>query len=278
MATDYQRLVFALAALENRVANMVRQGTVKEVAGDKMIVTYDKQQGEDVDSPYLHHTDRRGGARIRNFYKKGQNVTLICPNGDVRQAIVTSWSKNKQYPQPDHANDSGQDEETYQLDESSDDQQQQGGQGGQGGSGGKLAAAGGGGGGGNGSSLCGSNGADGCDWWVQEKEQKQAQEGQSDSTGGQQGGQQQSKERKVGGEKAIVKTRMNKEKGLTGRFGKDVRYMIDKDAAKLKAGEKNWIQPNKKEKRILAHTEKSPWINMPWEIVEKEDPQKDDDA
>lgn len=114
----YQRLLKAVSDLQRQLANVTRVGVVKEVKGDKLRMVIGKNQdGEEVLSPWLNTNNHRGGARERRFYKKGQNLALISPSGDPRQGVLMPYAPNKDFLRPDHANKSGQDEETFQLDD-----------------------------------------------------------------------------------------------------------------------------------------------------------------
>ncbi|RZN24776.1 phage baseplate assembly protein V [Bradyrhizobium sp. Leo121] len=111
------KMMAEIASLRRIVGNMIRPATVHEVKGDKMrMVLGQDKNGQDVFGPWLDTINHRGGARERRFYKKGQNLTLFCPNGDMSQAIVAPFAPNKNFEHPDHANKSGQNEETYQQD------------------------------------------------------------------------------------------------------------------------------------------------------------------
>lgn len=116
---DIQRLIYEVADLKRRLGQMVRVGSVKEVKSGKgeqklrMVLGKDKN-GEEILSPWLHTADHRGGAREEARYKQGQNVMLIAPDGDWRQAQVFPYSENDKHLRPDHASD---DSETYQFDQ-----------------------------------------------------------------------------------------------------------------------------------------------------------------
>lgn len=113
----YQRLVKSIADLQRQMANVMRYGVIEEIKGDKVRVNLGKNHlGDDVISPWLNNGDLRGGSRVRRFYKKGQNVMVFSPNGDMRQAMFTPFAPNKNFLHPDHTK-SDQDEETYQLED-----------------------------------------------------------------------------------------------------------------------------------------------------------------
>lgn len=116
MAESYQRLLQEITYLKQRLDSMVVDGPVKEVKGDKIRVILGKDsEGKEILSPWIHTSQMRGGSRERRFYKEGQNVRLFSPTGDIRQAMLTPYAPNEKFKAPDHANDSGQDEEAYQF-------------------------------------------------------------------------------------------------------------------------------------------------------------------
>ncbi|WP_065755201.1 phage baseplate assembly protein V [Bradyrhizobium paxllaeri] len=147
---DIQKLIFEVADLKRRLGQMVRVGSVEEVKSgsgeQKLRMKLGKDgQGEDILSPWLHSSDHRGGAREEARYKKGQNVMLIAPNGDWRQAQIFPYAENDKHKRPDHATDSSESYQYEHLRESrtktshelwlADDESQQQGSGGEAGSG-----------------------------------------------------------------------------------------------------------------------------------------------
>lgn len=117
MADDLQTLLFEVADLKRRMGHMMRVGTVHEVKSSgkeqKVRVVIGKDgQGKDMLSPWLFTGNARGNAREEHRYKKGQNVMLLAPDGDLRQASVTQYAENDAFPRPAHAAD---DAETYQY-------------------------------------------------------------------------------------------------------------------------------------------------------------------
>ena len=114
---DIQKLIFEVSDLKRRLGQMVRVGSVKEVKSgsgeQKLRMNLGKDgEGQDILSPWLHTSDHRGGAREEARYKEGQNVMLIAPNGDWRQAQIFPYAENKKHERPDHASDSS---ESYQY-------------------------------------------------------------------------------------------------------------------------------------------------------------------
>jgi hypothetical protein len=119
MANELGRLVQDVAEMQRRTAGAVHQGTVDEVKGDKLRVAWGKDpDGKPVLSPWLDTSNHRGGARERRFYKKGQNVTIDTVNGQMDEsATVSADAPNEKFKPPDHAEDEGEEAETYQLGE-----------------------------------------------------------------------------------------------------------------------------------------------------------------
>src|SRR5262245_30458788 len=121
MADDFQAILREIADLKRRMANVVRLGSVHEVksAGNerKMRVnTGTDPDGKSMLSPWLNSGggDGKSAAREEKLFSKGQNVLLISPDGDFRQAHVFAGAENDAHPRPDHASD---DAETYQYDQ-----------------------------------------------------------------------------------------------------------------------------------------------------------------
>lgn len=241
---NYQRVLYELAEMRRLVGQMVRVGTVKEVKKDKMRMTLGKDSdGKEILGPWLDTNNHRGGSRERRFYKEGQNLTMLCPNGDPRQAVIMPYAPNKDHPPPDHSNDTGQGEETYQQDgmkvskggDGYDIWTDSGGGGGGGGGSGKSGGASGGSGGGGG--------------------------GQSQGSGQSQGG----GERNTGGGKAQTKMRLNHSTGFTGRgYTTESRVASREEGAKIK-----------RKPHHAVVTKENPIVSKPW-VIDK-DPVPDDD-
>ena len=203
MSEDYQKVIQELSMMRRRQADTFQVGTVHEVKGTKLRMVIGKDgKGKDILSPWLNTSNMRGGATEQRFYKKGQTLSLICPNGDVAQGMIAPYAPNKSFPTPEQADGSGQDEESYQLENYRQKQTK-----------------------------------DGVDMWLQDS-QKQQDSGQQ---GGQQGGgQQQQKKGHVGGAKAKMKSRMNGSGGITHRVGTDSRIAAHQMGAKIR-NSKDWV-------------------------------------
>jgi hypothetical protein len=207
MADDYQRLLGQIADLRRQMSQQTQVGTVHEVKGTKLRMVLGKdKQGEDILSPWLNTNNMRGGAREQRFYKKGQNLSIFAPGGDIAQGMLMPYAPNKDFKTPEHADGSGQDEESYQLEDMRSKQTKEG-----------------------------------FDHWLQPDDQQQqgGQSGGGQSGGGGGGGKQQQKGH-VGGDKAELKARMNKDGGHTLRVGKDSRVASHKEGAKIRMGS-DWV-------------------------------------
>jgi hypothetical protein len=118
MADFTQRLLHEIADLRRQIANQHREGPITDVKGDRIRFAIGKDEnGEDIKSPWIHTHNHRGGARARAYFKKGQNVLAFAPGGDLMRAVIMPHAPNKEHRPPDHANKSGQKEETYQYEQ-----------------------------------------------------------------------------------------------------------------------------------------------------------------
>jgi hypothetical protein len=118
MSDDYDLVIGQIADLRRQMAETFQTGTVKEVKGNKMRMVLGKDEdGEEILSPWLNTNNHRGGATEARYYKKGQTLSLIAPNGDVGQGMISPYAPNKDFPRPEHANESSEGEESYQLED-----------------------------------------------------------------------------------------------------------------------------------------------------------------
>lgn len=205
MSEDYNRVLQALSDVQRRMADMHQNGTVHEVKGTKLRMSLGKDKdGKDILTPWLNTANHRGGATEQRFYKKGQNLSIVCPGGDITQGMITPYAPNKEFKTPEHADGSGQDEESYQQGD-----------------------------------YRGKQTKEGHDHWLQDEEKEQSGGGGQQQGGGGGGGKQQKKGH-TGGEKAKIKSRMNKDGGHTLRVGKDARVASHKEGAKLRMAS-DWV-------------------------------------
>lgn len=95
----YQRL----AALEHRFAGLMRHGTVEEVNTSEGWVRLNigpGTEGGPLLGPKIPYAQMAGGLKVHAPPSVGQQMTLISPAGDIRQAIALpmTWSENNQSP------------------------------------------------------------------------------------------------------------------------------------------------------------------------------------
>jgi hypothetical protein len=211
MADDYQRLLAQIADLRRQMSQQTQKGTVHEVKGTKLRMVLGKDKdGKEILSPWLNTGNMRGGAREQRFYKKGQNLSIFSPGGDISQGMLMPYAPNEKFKTPEHADGSGQDEESYQQDD-----------------------------------YRGKQTKEGHDHWLQPEEEEKKEGQQSGGQGGGGGGgKKEQKKGHVGGDKAVMKARMNKDGGHTLRVGKDSRVASHKDGAKIRMGS-DWVVVSK---------------------------------
>jgi hypothetical protein len=118
MPDSMQRIFMQLADVRRRMANQFMVGTVHEVNGDQLRMVIGKNKdGKEILSPWLDTSNHRGGATESRYYKKGQTLQMLCPNGDMAQASLTPYAPSKQFKRPEHANKNSEGEESYQLED-----------------------------------------------------------------------------------------------------------------------------------------------------------------
>lgn len=95
-------LAFRIAILEQRLASMVRHGPAAEVNAAEGWVRLNLGEGEDgpLLSPKINYAQMAGGLKLHAPPTVGQNMTIIAPNGDMRQAIAVpmTWSDQNESP------------------------------------------------------------------------------------------------------------------------------------------------------------------------------------
>lgn len=91
-----------IAALERRVAGMIRHGRVAEVNAAEGWVRLDLGPGDDGPylSPKVPYGQFAGALKVHTPPSVGMNMTLISPTGDTRQAIALpmTWSDQNASP------------------------------------------------------------------------------------------------------------------------------------------------------------------------------------
>lgn len=117
MAGEVSELLAEVADIRRRIAGAQYPGVIEQVRGDRVRVRWGSDsRGQPVLSPWLETSDHRGGARVRRFYRPGQNVVISTVGGELNEAAtVSADAPNLTYPAPDQADAAGAASETYQL-------------------------------------------------------------------------------------------------------------------------------------------------------------------
>ena len=91
-----------LAALERRVAGMIRHGTVAEVNAAEGWVRLDMGEGDSgkLISPKVPYGQFAGALKVHTPPSVGQTMTMVSPGGDPRQAVALpmTWSNQNASP------------------------------------------------------------------------------------------------------------------------------------------------------------------------------------
>ena len=101
-------IVARVAEIERRLAGFVRHGTVAEVDTAKHRIRLKLGEGTDGGdflSPWLPYAQMAGVLKIHTPPSKGQQFSLIAPNGDWSQAVALPLTWSNQDPSPSTAAD-----------------------------------------------------------------------------------------------------------------------------------------------------------------------------
>lgn len=77
-------LYFQIAALKTMISNMIRPATVKKVMDGNKIVA----DAGGFDTHEIPDGQHAGGRRHHSPMRVGQQITLLCPDGDINNAVV----------------------------------------------------------------------------------------------------------------------------------------------------------------------------------------------
>jgi phage baseplate assembly protein V len=100
---ELAELVVRIAELERRFANMMRHGTVEQVDAKKHRLRIRLGEGDDgapFIGPWVPYTQIAGDLKLHAPPSKGQQMTMLNPTGDFRQAVAIplTWSDRNQSP------------------------------------------------------------------------------------------------------------------------------------------------------------------------------------
>lgn len=94
--------VARLAELERRVAGMVRHGTVEQVdpAKGRVRLRLGETNGKPFLGPWVPYAQVAGALKVHTPPSVGQQMTLLSPTGDPRQAVALpmTWSNQNASP------------------------------------------------------------------------------------------------------------------------------------------------------------------------------------
>ena len=96
-----------IAQLEWRLSNLVRHGpadTVDAAAGTARLL-FGEKDGKKYLSPPVPYSQTAGALKIHSPPTPGQQLTMICPNGDVSQGLILPMSWSNQNASPSQAGD-----------------------------------------------------------------------------------------------------------------------------------------------------------------------------
>ena len=106
---EIKALYDRVAALEHIVHNSSRHGTVEDIdaKGHKIRIKFGGTDEKPFLSPWVPYSQIAGTRKVHSHPSKGQEVTLISPSGDWRQAIAVplQWSDNNPAPSEDASTD-----------------------------------------------------------------------------------------------------------------------------------------------------------------------------
>lgn len=96
-------LALRVAELERRVSNQFRHGPVAQVDAEKHRVRLEigtTADGKPFLGPWVPYAQVAGALKVHTPPSVGQNMTMLCPNGDFRQAVAMpfTWSDANESP------------------------------------------------------------------------------------------------------------------------------------------------------------------------------------
>ncbi|MBB4042016.1 hypothetical protein GGR34_003701 [Microvirga flocculans] len=101
------RLDAEVAELKRRFENSQRVGVVKEVdpAKGRVRLQVGGTDGEPFLTPWVPYAQVAGDLKIHSPPSIGQQMILICPDGDFRQGMALPFTFSKQNPSPSDKGD-----------------------------------------------------------------------------------------------------------------------------------------------------------------------------
>lgn len=102
MGKQFAELAVRLAEIERRQNGMFRHGTVEQVDPEKALVRLriGGTEQEPFISPWVPYGQIAGALKVHTPPSKGQQMTMMSPTGDFRQAIALPMTWSDQNPSP----------------------------------------------------------------------------------------------------------------------------------------------------------------------------------
>lgn len=96
-------LALRVAELERRHASAFRHGTVEQVDAEKQLVRVrmgEDKNGKPFVGPWVPYAQIAGALKVHTPPSKGQQMTMLNPSGDFRQAVAIpmTWSDQNKSP------------------------------------------------------------------------------------------------------------------------------------------------------------------------------------
>lgn len=108
IGNEFAALAARLIEVERRQNGMFRHGTVEQVDPAKQMVRIRLGEGADGQpfvGPWVPYGQIAGALKVHTPPSKGQQMTLMSPTGDFRQAIAMPMTWSDQNPSPSQAGD-----------------------------------------------------------------------------------------------------------------------------------------------------------------------------
>lgn len=107
MIEELVTLHLRMSDLERRVAEMVRHGTVSDVDTKKGLMRLSFGEGDsgEFKGPWVPYAQIAGALKVHTPPSVGQQMTMVSPTGDMRQAIALPMTWSDANPSPGQSAD-----------------------------------------------------------------------------------------------------------------------------------------------------------------------------
>lgn len=98
----FSELIIRITEIERRQSEMIRHGTVEQIDPEKGLVRLRIGGTEDKPfiSPWVPYGQIAGALKVHAPPSAGQQMTLISPTGDLRQAVAIPMTWSRKNPSP----------------------------------------------------------------------------------------------------------------------------------------------------------------------------------